>query len=236
MSEILTINEFQLDSELTRDVNVSLPMSVRNNGSLFVYVFLLPTDSSLQNAAWSISQSGPLTRYAVRQPDTFQLVADSQAQSKVSSPSAVDTDPVSHWQAQLTVNVLAGHNVLFDAQAIPGELYRYIRVTDNGRYLPVLYINELCNRIKDLVPLNKTSKMQQLRVVYQPATIGQLRLWTTMLESFKQLRAFGFQDREIDDMKGLIVDTNLYALLLTFLVAAFHLLFDFLAFKNDINY
>ena len=36
--------------------------------------------------------------------------------------------------------------------------------------------------------------------------------------------------------KGLIVDTEIYLLLTTFIVSAFHLLFDCLAFKNDVSY
>ena len=37
-------------------------------------------------------------------------------------------------------------------------------------------------------------------------------------------------------MKGIFADTNLALLLVTFGVSAVHLLFDFLAFKNDVNF
>uniref|UniRef100_A0A672L400 Lipid scramblase CLPTM1L n=1 Tax=Sinocyclocheilus grahami TaxID=75366 RepID=A0A672L400_SINGR len=46
----------------------------------------------------------------------------------------------------------------------------------------------------------------------------------------------GFTEKDADEIKGIFVDTNLYFLALTFFVAAFHLLFDFLAFKNDISF
>jgi len=34
----------------------------------------------------------------------------------------------------------------------------------------------------------------------------------------------GFQNKDVDEMKGLLIDTNLYVLLMTFLVAAFHVM------------
>uniref|UniRef100_A0A8C1WXS1 Lipid scramblase CLPTM1L n=1 Tax=Cyprinus carpio TaxID=7962 RepID=A0A8C1WXS1_CYPCA len=50
------------------------------------------------------------------------------------------------------------------------------------------------------------------------------------------LCTLGFTEKDADEIKGIFVDTNLYFLALTFFVAAFHLLFDFLAFKNDISF
>ena len=66
------------------------------------------------------------------------------------------------------------------------------------------------------------------------------------------LRA-GFTEKEFDDVKGILLDTNLPLLLLTVFISFFHvrtsfifdvcfqisceqLLFDFLAFKNDISF
>lgn len=57
-----------------------------------------------------------------------------------------------------------------------------------------------------------------------------------MQDAVYSLQQFGFSEKDADEVKGIFVDTNLYFLALTFFVAAFHLLFDFLAFKNDISF
>ena len=49
-------------------------------------------------------------------------------------------------------------------------------------------------------------------------------------------QALGFTLKDTDEVKGIFVDTNLFLLLLTFTVSAIHLLFDFLAFKNDVTF
>merc|ERR1712141_9283 len=43
-------------------------------------------------------------------------------------------------------------------------------------------------------------------------------------------------EKDTDEVKGIFADTNLVLLLVTFAVSAVHLLFDFLAFKNDISF
>jgi len=39
---------------------------------------------------------------------------------------AVHSEPVSHWQSRLTINVVS-ERVSFDPRNIPGELYRYLQ-------------------------------------------------------------------------------------------------------------
>ncbi|THD22854.1 Cleft lip and palate transmembrane protein 1, partial [Fasciola hepatica] len=46
----------------------------------------------------------------------------------------------------------------------------------------------------------------------------------------------GLRPKDIDEVRSLLVDTNFYFLLTTIFVSVFHLLFDFLAFKNDIAF
>ena len=59
----------------------------------------------------------------------------------------------------------------------------------------------------------------------------------TMASSLQaQKEVFGFQDKDIDDMRRLITDTKMWLLGLTMLASTLHLLFEFLAFKSDISF
>ncbi|CAM9949637.1 unnamed protein product [Laminaria digitata] len=52
----------------------------------------------------------------------------------------------------------------------------------------------------------------------------------------QQKESFGFQDSDVDDLRRLISDTNVYLLIVTLLASTLHLLFEFLAFKSDVDF
>ena len=57
--------------------------AARHNGTMYAHVYVLPTSAkSPQSADWLNVQSVPLTKYELRQADTFQLIGDT-ADSKV---------------------------------------------------------------------------------------------------------------------------------------------------------
>jgi hypothetical protein len=47
---------------------------------------------------------------------------------------------------------------------------------------------------------------------------------------------YGFSDTDIDALRDLVTKNSPTVLALTFAVSLLHMLFDFLAFKNDIGY
>eukprot|EP00795_Rhopilema_esculentum_P001508 gene1508-15950_t len=90
--------------------------------------------------------------------------------------------------------------------------------------------------ITERVPVNESTKSVEVLLEYKPVSIGRLRLWMTVEQSLSRMKEFGFTDKDMNELKGIFTDTNLYFLGLTFAISVLHLLFDFLAFKNDINF
>lgn len=250
---------FDVDSNFERVVNVSLPKKTRNNGTLYALIFVHQAGLSPWQDPRQVHSVAQLTTYMVPKPPEISLISgedqtqgqeqEEQKKKKRESNPAAGTGskagaaassdrPVSHWRSRLTLNIVGDH-FLFDREYLPSDVHRYLRVFQNGKkvvYLPLLFVDELSNRVKDLVEINSTSMELPLTVSYDSISLGRLRFWIHMQDAVFSLQQFGFTEKDADEIKGIFVDTNLYFLALTFFVAAFHLLFDFLAFKNDISF
>uniref|UniRef100_A0A8C1BD57 Lipid scramblase CLPTM1L n=1 Tax=Cyprinus carpio carpio TaxID=630221 RepID=A0A8C1BD57_CYPCA len=225
--------EFDVNTRFERLVNVSLPKKTRKNGTLYAMVFLHQAGVSPWQDPHQVHLVTQLTTYMLPKPPEISLITGQD------EPSDSEQDrPVSHWRSRLTVNVVS-ENFLFDREALPGDVHRYMRVYQSGKkmiYLPLLFVDELSNRVKDLMEINSSTTELPLTISYDSIALGKLRFWIHMQDAVYSLQQFGFTEKDADEIKGIFVDTNLYFLALTFFVAAFHLLFDFLAFKNDISF
>ncbi|XP_070213863.1 lipid scramblase CLPTM1L isoform X1 [Bos mutus] len=254
---VLNVEDFDVESKFERTVNVSVPKKTRNNGTLYAYVFLHHAGVLPWNDAKQVHLVSPLTTYMVPRPEEVSLLAggpaaQQQIEAEKRPTSALD-EPVSHWRPRLTLNVMVD-NFVFDGASLPADVQRYMKMIQLGKtvqYLPILFIDQLSNRVKDLMGpslaqgrtatappqvINRSSTELPLTVSYDKISLGRLRFWIHMQDAVYSLQQFGFSEKDADEVKGIFVDTNLYFLALTFFVAAFHLLFDFLAFKNDISF
>uniref|UniRef100_A0A8C9UJ21 Lipid scramblase CLPTM1L n=1 Tax=Spermophilus dauricus TaxID=99837 RepID=A0A8C9UJ21_SPEDA len=176
----------------------------------------------------------------IPKPEEVNLLTGESAQQIESErkPSSALDEPVSHWRPRLTLNVMVD-DFVFDGSSLPADVHRYMKMVQLGKtvhYLPILFIDQLSNRVKDLMVINRSTTELPLTVSYDKISLGRLRFWIHMQDAVYSLQQFGFSEKDADEVKGIFVDTNLYFLALTFFVAAFHLLFDFLAFKNDISF
>ncbi|KAF3707382.1 Cleft lip and palate transmembrane protein 1-like protein [Channa argus] len=249
---------FDINSKFEKMVNVSLPKKTRNNGTLYALIFVHQAGVTPWQDPRQVHLVAQLTTYMIPKPPEISLISgkdqtqgqkeeaqqkkpwDSNPAGGATGSGATSTSdrPVSHWRSRLTLNIVSDHFV-FDREYLPSDVHRYLRVFQNGKkmvYLPLLFVDELSNRVKDLVEINSTSMELPLTISYDSISLGRLRFWIHMQDAVYSLQQFGFTEKDADEIKGIFVDTNLYFLALTFFVAAFHLLFDFLAFKNDISF
>uniref|UniRef100_A0A673LLZ1 Lipid scramblase CLPTM1L n=1 Tax=Sinocyclocheilus rhinocerous TaxID=307959 RepID=A0A673LLZ1_9TELE len=189
--------EFDVNTRFERLVNVSLPKKTRKNGTLYAMVFLHQAGVSPWQDPHQVHLVTQLTTYMLPKPPEISLITGQDEpqkpdQQKQSSDSELDR-PVSHWRSRLTVNVVS-ENFQFDREALPGDVHRYMRVYQSGKkmiYLPLLFVDELSNRVKDLMEINRSSTELPLTISYDSIALGKLRFWIHMQDAVYSLQQFG---------------------------------------------
>ncbi|KAG1673885.1 Cleft lip and palate transmembrane protein 1-like protein [Nymphon striatum] len=240
-SLVWKVKDLNYKDELKKELSIPIPSFTRKNGSLYCHIFVTSYISSLPSSNiqqlltddFTMRNVAPLTKYLPREDATFKLLGEGNSIETEENKSY--SDPVSHWRTQLDINLMVDEFRFF-RKAIPGEIYHLLRITPTGQYLPLLFIDNLEDRQKNYNVINDTTVEADIRIRYSPISLGKLRLWVQIEQSMETLKALGFSEKDTDEVKGIFVDTNFYLLMLTFIVAALHMLFDFLAFKNDISF
>ena len=252
-SDLKFLSRLDVVAEETKEqvVKVKLPKSVTKNGTFYLSVFACHpglgdkvnmTDDTWWHQVINKPQTSytltRLTQYQIPVAETFNLLGGSEDKPAPEKPKAsVDRSrPVTHLRSKMIISLMTDQ-VEMSLKQVPGELGHVMQLTkDRKQFLPILYIDELSMRLRDLVLVNSTDKVADLTLLYQPISMGKLRLFMQFNSALGSMHQMGFTDKDTDEVKGIFADTNLVLLLVTFGVSAVHLLFDFLAFKSDINF
>ncbi|KAF3839983.1 hypothetical protein F7725_018700, partial [Dissostichus mawsoni] len=221
------IDQFDPHSSFEREVNVSLPEQTRDNGTLFAVVYIHKAGvSPLRTAEKCTMQlSSPPTSLP-------PIQRDKETRTRASPRSE---NPVSHWRPHLSVTMMS-EDFTFNKAGLPSDVRRYMRVSQEGRqmiYLPLLLVNEISFRVRDLVEISSSTIRLPLTVSYEGISLRGFRFWVHLQDIVYSLRQFGFTEENVDEIKETLVGSNLYLLVLTALITALQLICEFLALKND---
>ncbi|XP_068084776.1 lipid scramblase CLPTM1L isoform X2 [Anabrus simplex] len=239
------ISDFNYTEPSERMLTLLIPESTRKNGTLYLHLFL--GKKPLSSREFVALHADPsvvyarirLTQYHVPAAEAFQLLGSATPKEETKSnkipKKQYSPQPVTHIKSRVTFNILTG-DITLPSRNLPQEIARLIRLTSKGEFLPVIQYDFLNNRLRDLVKISSSNSTVNISLIYAPVGIGKLRLMQHLETALRSLLAVGFLEKDVDEVKSIFADTNLYLLCVTIFVAAVHLLFDFLAFKNDISF
>uniref|UniRef100_A0A3B4BH96 Lipid scramblase CLPTM1L n=1 Tax=Periophthalmus magnuspinnatus TaxID=409849 RepID=A0A3B4BH96_9GOBI len=209
------------DFWFSRQVAVSVPEETRANGSLYAVVYVHKSGVSPLEDNKEVHYSAKLTTY-------FTAAGSEEDKRRTShKPKSV-----SHWRPHLSI-IMMSESFSFNKGGVPSDVRRFMRV--QVTYLPLLLVNELSFRVRDLMEINRSSVQLPLTVSYEGISLRRFRFLVQLQDMIYSLRQFGFTEENIDEIKETLVGSNFYLLVLTAFITSLQLVCEFLALKNDIS-
>lgn len=238
------------DGSYTHSLDFAAPESLKNNGSIYIHVFVVPTGKS-PNPKDKENYAGPFVAYGKKMVNKYKKLKymkthnlltgqTEKSAEEIIKAETMKEEIVSHWHPNLTVNLVTDQTNWMQG-SVPPPLDEFIFFLPDGKhYKPAVFFNDYWNMMRDYVPLNKTTTELQLQLTFEPLSLFKWQLYTAqaMRDKLSMFSALGAeeQDEEQDTIKELLLDTSPYLLGLTISVSILHSIFELLAFKNDIQF
>ncbi|XP_023307212.2 cleft lip and palate transmembrane protein 1-like protein [Lucilia cuprina] len=243
VTKLESLKNFNYWEHYEKDYEIQVPAKTRRNGTLHLQVVLALEGEPLE---WkTLKRDGPtvihslsITEYMVPKAEAFNLLGESgnkdqQKEPKAKKNSAASVKPKTHIMSEVHVSLLTDL-ISLSAKDVPPEMAQLIHVNRHQQILPILKTDFFNIRMKNLVPVNRNMTTFTITFHFRPMSIGKLRLMLMIEHAMKMMLQMGFTKNDIEEVKSVLSDTNLYFLLATIFLASVHTLFDFLSFKNDV--
>ncbi|XP_066910734.1 LOW QUALITY PROTEIN: putative lipid scramblase CLPTM1 [Clytia hemisphaerica] len=223
--------------------------SLMNNGSLYYHIFVVKQGSSPDPRSkfydkYSVSsQTKLMTSFRKERVHKTKnlLTGAADTQNKlVQNDTKAPLKVISFWHPNLTISLLDDQTP-WPKNGVPQPLDQYIKFDNiQNVYFPVVYVNDYWNYVSDYMPINDTTPELEFQITFAPISMfkWQLYISQSMRSQWNQYLGDTAEqsDQEQDMIKRILRETNPYLLALTMIVSLVHSVFEFLAFKNDIQF
>nr|AFK13845.1 cleft lip and palate transmembrane protein CLPTM1 [Beta vulgaris subsp. vulgaris] len=245
--------------ESTRTISLKHQPSeaLKHNGTLYTHVFFArsgfspdPNDPEYQPLA-AFGRSKPIVTFLPKSKTDKRksLLGDSKSSSEDKTMSKVEEESqaeskdegppvwISYWKPNVTINLVDDYT-RYSANAVPPNIVPHLNVEPKtGNYFPTIFFNEFWLLRDKLIALNETVTELPLHLEVGPMSMTKWQLFLQIDESFQIHRSYGSMlEGEADELKRVFLEGNPYLLGITMMVSLLHSVFDFLAFKNDIQF
>lgn len=104
-----------------------------------------------------------------------------------------------------------------------------------------MWLNDYWNLNRDYMPINSTTPILNITLTFQPLSLFKWQMYSAQqmknqLNPLAGMMGEEEDDQDQDSVKEAFLETNIYLLVLTFVISIVHSVFEFLAFKNDIQF
>ncbi|KAJ3400223.1 hypothetical protein HDV05_001218, partial [Chytridiales sp. JEL 0842] len=235
-----------------KEVEVAVPETVQKNGTWYAHVYLTSRGRSPNPLAKSYIKDGTLytrkmlTRYMpkkkvvakkklIKGKEVEEEGRDGEDEEGLDEEKK-ETPIVSYWWPNVTVSIVP--EIANIPSNSPPNVLSHLNLAEDGlHYYPIFYVDDFWLLSENLQLINETTPKLNMTLQYQPKSFWYFNLMLQFDQNFKmQTKMMGSDEREVEQIKSMFLDTNPVLLAVTIAVSILHSIFDFLAFKNDIQF
>ncbi|KAF2454532.1 CLPTM1 domain-containing protein [Lineolata rhizophorae] len=249
----------------TRTVEGSfeVPETVRRNGTLWTHfcVGLQGAELDPASPAWDTEKAyhfaRPLNQYLPKKKvaKTRNLLAGTDEAEEEAEEEPQPEGPIiaSYYHPNTTLSVVPDSGVLNFPQMHPAprqfvQLERTGARDASGRdgwYYPIVYLNTFWQLREHMTELNSSVMELPYHISLSNLANWKFNLYASMDDGMRQnARAAAFgqgpagggDGSEMEEIKRVLIDSNVYLLGTTVVVSILHTVFEMLAFKNDVSH
>ena len=218
--------------------NISISDRVKNNmTSIYahMYISINQVNCDIKRGCYdNIYKVYPLVIYKPKPKDNqLKKLLDSEE-----TVAAVETESSSlhgYWKPSFHLNFVLDFPQTFSRNSIPPTIGRYINFTSSGSYYPIVYSNDFWVLSSHYLPINHTTDTMPLEVSISTISFWKWQIQTSLQDQWNKGHS-GTTEKENDMLRETLLSTSPTLLVITAIVTLLHTLFDFLAFKNDIQF
>ncbi|KAL1511182.1 hypothetical protein AB1Y20_005997 [Prymnesium parvum] len=240
-----------------RSIELQIPTSdhLRANHSMFAHTFMSkkgaaidPKDPaydrwSVTHNVFSLTTAGerlkPLGLYKLLTGEPAPWEEELRRGAAADAAAGRQGVYVPYWKPKLYLQLIIDHEER-PLELMPYTYEQYLRANrllQGHRFRPLIYVNELMVMKMHWVAINESLPTLPLEVTFKPLPAHRFQWMVNLQSTFKvNEETLGITEKESEDMRGMFVNTNPVLLYTTVAVSAVHLLFDVLAFKNDVAF
>jgi hypothetical protein len=240
-----------------------VPKEVQRNATLLAHFYVAQSGNVLDpmQPGYDTSKAyhfiRPLTQYQPKKKiaKTRNLLSDMPDRAEVETEEEKNAPKIvaSYYHPNFTVSLIPDAGTMQYATMHPGPR-RFLTLEATGArdasgqhswYYPIVFTNTFWQLKKHMIELNETVTTLPLNVKLNNLAHWKYNIFAAVDENLNanaraaaagQSTPGGGDGSEMEMFKEILIDSNSYLLAITAVVSIFHMIFEMLAFKNDVQH
>ncbi|CAB3403958.1 unnamed protein product [Caenorhabditis bovis] len=235
------------DGVYNHQITLKTPEYLQKNQSIFLHSIIVKSGQTIDpkstnyyrnKVTYKIKQLNKYMKKYYKRTANLLTGKSEKSDEYLKKADVIKYEVLNYWHPNVSINVV-DHQVEYAKEKIPMPFDEVIEFDPLFTfYRPIVYINTFWNLRDEYQPINETVKSINLSLSYYPLSslMFQLYMSQDMKPSYAVALSDEMEEDDNDYLKRAFLETNPILLAVTAIVSVLHLIFEFLAFKNDIQF